>query len=100
MAGLIDLSQIGLNPQGMNLQGFNGTMAKQPNVDTMSPDQIASVKMAPHGIGDMLKQWAPQMSQAGGMMGGQPTDFSDTEGLNNQLMQHMQALNASRMGRY
>ena len=90
MAGLIDLSQMQLDPS----KTFQAPQQFQAGLDP------ASASAKPTGIGDMLKQWAPQMSQAGGMMGGQPTDFSDTEGLNNQLMQHMQALNAARMGRY
>jgi hypothetical protein len=92
MAGLIDLSQMKLDPS----KTFQAPQQFQAGLDPAS----ASASAKPMGIGDMLKQWAPQMSQAGGMMGGQPTDFSDTEGLNNQLMQHMQALNAARMGRY
>jgi hypothetical protein len=91
MAGLIDFSQMKLDPSKtfQQPQQFHAGLV------------AASASAHPQqGIGDMLKQWAPTMSQVGGMMGGQPTDFSDNEGLNQQLMQHMQALNAARMGRY
>jgi hypothetical protein len=90
MAGLIDFSQMKLDPS----KTFQQPQQFHAGLDA------ASASAHPQGIGDMLKQWAPTMSQVGGMMGGQPTDFSDTEGLNQQLMQHMQALNAARMGRY
>ena len=90
MAGLIDLSQMQLDPSKMigAPQGF------QAGLNPMAQ----GAKTA--GIGDMLKQWAPQMAQVGGMLSQPQTDFSDVEGLNNQFAQHLQALNASRMGRY
>jgi len=90
MAGLIDLSQMQIDPS----KTFQAPAQFQAGLDP------ATASVRPQGIGDMLSQWAPQMTQAGKMLGGQPTDFSDTEGLNQQLMQHLQSLNASRMGRY
>jgi hypothetical protein len=92
MAGLIDLSQFKFDPS----KAFNIGQG-------VKPGSGVTPTAAPQGIGDMLKQWAPQAGQLGAQLsaaGGQPDDFGDIEAINNQFAQHLQALNAARMGRY
>jgi len=93
MAGLIDLSQMRLDPS----KTFQQPQQFHAGLDA------ASASARPMGIGDMLKQWAPQAGQLGEQLSaaaGQPDKFGDIEAINNQFAQHLQALNAARMGRY